>query len=118
MAFQQEMRRQPRVAYFEEIWIGQDGIFSQTGGHIRNISTSGVFIETTQSFASGNVVSLRFSLGQSKELINCSAIVRNVQPGEGFGVEFLDLSTESRGRIAMFVTGLAGPIGRVQTAGL
>ena len=112
------MRRQPRVAYADEIWIGQDGIFSQTGGHIRNISTSGVFIETTQSFSRGSVVNLRFPLGQSKDLISCSAIVRNVQSGEGFGVEFLDLSTESRGRIAMFVTGPAGPMGRIQTAGL
>jgi hypothetical protein len=118
MAFNQEMRRQPRVAYSEEIWIGQDGIFSQTSGHIRNISTSGVFVETAQSFASGNVVNLRFSLGRPQDLISCSAIVRNVQPGRGFGVEFLDLSTESRGYIAMFVTGMAGPTGRIQTAGL
>jgi hypothetical protein len=118
MAFAQEMRRQPRVAYSEKIWIGQDGIFSQTGGQIRNISTSGAFIETTQSFSSGNVVNLRFSLGRPQDLISCSAIVRNVQPGQGFGVEFLDLSTESRSYIAMFVTGLAGPMGRIQTAGL
>ena len=118
MTFPQEMRRQPRVAYSEEIWIGQDGIFSPTGGHIRNISTSGLFVETMQGFSIGSVVNLRFSLGQSKELISCSAIVRNVQPGAGFGVEFLDLSVESRSHIAMFVTGLAGPMGRIQTAGL
>jgi hypothetical protein len=117
MALNQEMRRQPRVAYSEEIWIGQDGIFSQTSGHIRNISTSGVFIETAHGFSPSNIVNLRFSLGGSKELVNCSAIVRNVQPGRGFGVEFLDLSTEARGFIAMFVTGLGGPIGKIQTAG-
>jgi hypothetical protein len=103
MAFTQEMRRQPRVAFSEEIWMGQDGIFSRTGGYIRNISTSGVFVETTQSFANGSVVNLRFSLGESKNLVSCSAIVRNVRPGEGLGVEFLDLSSESRGRIATFV---------------
>jgi hypothetical protein len=110
MAFQQEMRRQPRVAHFEEIWIGQDGIFSRTGGHIRNISTSGVFIETEQSFGGGSVVNLRFSLGESKELVNCSAIVRNVQPGLGLGVEFLDLSSGSRNRIAAFVAEQGGSL--------
>jgi hypothetical protein len=110
------MRRQPRVAFSEEIWIGQDGIFSRTGGHIRNISTSGVFIETTQSFSAGSVVNLRFSLGESANLVSCSAIVRNERPGAGLGVEFLDLSSESRNRIAAFVAE-HGSAAQGQTAG-
>src|ERR1035438_7798421 len=110
MALNQEMRRQPRVAFSEEIWIGQDGIFSRTSGHIRNISTSGVFIETEQSFAGGSVVNLRFSLGESKDLVNCAAIVRNVRPGLGLGVEFLDLSSGSRSRIAAFVAEQGGAL--------
>jgi hypothetical protein len=108
MTLNQEKRRQPRVAYSEEVWIGQDGIFSRTGGHICNISTSGAFIETTQSFSAGSVVHLRFSLGQSKELVDCAAIVRNVRMGVGLGVEFLDLSSGSRGRIAAFIAEQAG----------
>jgi len=124
MVFNQEMRRQPRVAHSEEIWIGQDGIFSRTRSHIRNISTSGVFIETTQSFAGQSVVNLRFSLGQSKDLITCTSIVRNVRPGLGLGVEFLDLASESRRRIAAFVAEQAvaqqnepGALGQSQTGG-
>ena len=113
-----EMRQQPRVNYSQEIWMGQDGIFSRTSGHIRNISTSGAFIETTQNFGEGSVVNLRFSLGESKDLVSCAAIVRNTRTGGGLGVEFLDLSSESRGRIATFVAQQAslrdelGPQGR------
>ena len=96
--------------------MGQDGIFSRTSGQIRNISTSGVFIETTQSFSGGSVVNLRFSLGESKDLVNCAAIIRNVRTGAGLGVEFLDLSSESRSRIAAFVAEQGGSLGRSQAA--
>jgi hypothetical protein len=110
MAITEDKRHQPRVAFSEEVWIGQDGIFSRTGGRIRNLSSGGVFVETTQSLAGGSVVNLRFPLGESKELISCSAIVRNVRTGVGWGVEFLDLSSEARGRIAAFVAERALPL--------
>ncbi|SRR5579871_882824 len=103
MSFTEELRRQPRIAYTEEVLVGQDGIFSRTGGRIRNISAIGAFIENAASFAAGSIVSLRFPLVAESEPISCSAIVRNARDG-GLGVEFLDLSSEARVRIAAFVS--------------
>ena len=99
-----EQRRHPRLlGYGREVWIGQDGIFSRTDERVSNISSGGAFIETAQSFSKNTVLSLRFKVGDAKDFISCAAIVRNSRPGEGLGVEFLDLSPEAKGELEAFL---------------
>lgn len=104
-----EQRRHPRLECTSEVWIGQDGIFSQTTERIANISIGGVFIETAGTFSRGTILSIRFKIGESGTLISSSAIVRNPRPGVGLGVEFLDLSPEAKHNLETFLISQLGP---------
>jgi hypothetical protein len=70
-----------------------------------NVSATSVlealFIATVQGFPAGAIVGLRFALGSIS--INSKVIVRNVYPGQGIGVQFLDLSPEDRNRLQAFI---------------
>jgi uncharacterized protein (TIGR02266 family) len=99
-----EQRKHTRVSLHTEIWLGQDGIFSRTGQALRNVSEGGAFIETTEDFSVGSVVSLRFALPGSRNPISCAATVRNMRNGgAGLGVQFLDISEDDRRLIGAFV---------------
>ncbi len=110
-----EQRLHPRLGYGQEVWIGQDGIFSRTNERVSNISLGGLFVETSQSFANGDVLSLRFRLGDVQELISCTAIVRNSRPGIGMGVQFLDLSPEAKGILEAYLARELGSTKRLGT---
>ena len=97
-----ERRIYQRVAFDSEVWLGQDGLFTRTTECISNVSVGGVFIKTGQGFPVGAIVGLRFALGRTLP-INSTVIVRNVSPGEGIGVEFLDISPEDRHRLQLFI---------------
>lgn len=89
----------------DEVWIGQDGIFSPTSDKLTNVSANGMFIQTKESFAPGAVVNVRFNIGDSGVTVSSSAVVRNPQPGVGLGVEFLDLSPEDQRHLETFIAG-------------
>ncbi len=100
-----EERRHPRVSLHTEVWLGQDGIFTKTEQTIRVLSEGGAFIETTQGFSVGSVLSLRFRLPGGHHLISCAVSVRNVRNGGvGLGVQFLDMSQDDRHLVGAFVS--------------
>ena len=96
-----ERRTYLRVAFDSEVWLGQDGLFTRTSERLSNVSIGGAFIETGQGFPAGAIVGLRFALGSI--FINSTVIVRNVYPGQGIGVQFLDISPEDRNRLQVFI---------------
>jgi Tfp pilus assembly protein PilZ len=102
----EQVRKHRRVGLQTQLWIGQDGIFTRTDEHLRDLSVGGAFVESRQVFPIGSVVNLRFSLPVSTQLATCTAIVRNVQPGEGFGVEFLDLSEGNLKLVERYIAGV------------
>ena len=55
----------------------------------------GQFIESRQVYPIGSVINVRFKIPAATNLVSCSAIVRNAQLGDGFGVQFLDISREN-----------------------
>ena len=91
----EELRRHKRVSLRTELWIGQDGIFTRTDEALRDLSIGGAYVESRQVYPVGSVISIRFKIAASTNLISCSAIVRNAQIGDGFGVQFLDISREN-----------------------
>ncbi len=99
-----EQRHHPRLSYAREVWIGQDGIFSRTNERLANISVGGVFLQTAASYAKGAILNIRFKVGAEANFISSSAIVRNLRPGLGIGLEFLDLSPEAKQDLAAFIT--------------
>lgn len=98
----QERRRHARAALDTRVWLGQDGIFTQSDERLSDLSIGGAFIEAReQPYSVGNILNLRFELGDA--FIHATVIVRNARPGAGIGVEFLDLSPEGRDAIAAYV---------------
>jgi hypothetical protein len=97
------LRKHPRVSLKTELWIGQDGIFTRTDEFLRDLSVGGAFVRTHQLFHVGEVLNLRFKMPAITNMVTCTAIVRNVHIGSGLGVEFLDLSRESRRYVEEFV---------------
>lgn len=101
-----EKRNYPRVSIQTEIWLGQDGIFTRTQRMLRDLSEGGAYIETSEQFPVGSVLSLRFMLPGEGTMISCAVFVRNVRDGgSGLGVEFLDLSQDDRQLVGTFVSG-------------
>ena len=100
--FPDERRKFIRAALTTELWIGQDGIFTRNGERLGDLSLGGAFIESEQIYTVGAVLNLRFKMPGQHNFVTCTSIVRNVRFG-GFGVQFLDLSSESRWQIQEFI---------------
>lgn len=99
----EHLRKHPRVGLKTELWIGQDGIFTRTDEILRDVSIGGAFVQTRQVFSVGSIVSLRFKVPHVTLLVTCTAIVRNMDVGDGLGVQFLDLSGENLSHVERFV---------------
>ena len=98
----EERRTHPRIDFDSEVWLGQDGLFTRTTERLSTVSIGGAFIETGQGgFAEGAILGLRFTLGST--FINTTVIVKHVYPGQGIGVQFLDISPEDRNRLDIFI---------------
>ncbi|HWQ34002.1 MAG TPA: PilZ domain-containing protein [Blastocatellia bacterium] len=99
----EERRQYSRLALMTEIWLGQDGIFTRTNETLADLSENGAFIETSQRYPVGAVLSLRFRLPGVQDFISCAVIIRHTKGGTGLGVEFLDLIPEDRQQIRTFL---------------
>lgn len=99
----QDRRQHPRLSVATELWIGQDGIFTRADEKLLDLSLGGAFVETAQHYAVGSVLSLRFKLPEAGRFLTCTAIVRNARGGQGFGVEFIDLSPDDRWMLDSFI---------------
>jgi len=96
-------REHPRVSLRTELWIGQHGIFTRTGEYMRDLSIGGAFVQSRQVFPIGSILNLRFKIPNVTNFINCTGIVRNMEVGDGMGVQFLDLSGENLRQVELYV---------------
>ncbi len=87
----EKKRRAPRVNYFMEVdYVVGDRAFS---GYINNISTDGVFIETTETFQRDADITLTFALPNSQGHIKVAGKIVRITP-DGIGIAFeLDIQT-------------------------
>ena len=71
-------RRSRRVAFSNEVWIGQDGIFTRTDARFGNVSASGAFPQLRDSYSLGSVLSVstgfRAKLSSSPAPRSCEEI--------------------------------------------
>ena len=75
-----------RKDYKKEVdFVLNDRIFR---GFIQNLSSSGMFIETSESFSEGERITLTFELPEPGEHIKISGKIVRLIPGVGFGVKF------------------------------
>ena len=96
-----ENRVHRRVSIHTEVWRDEDGIFTRGNEQLADLSVGGAFIQGAGT-TTGSILSLRFKLPGSNDLISCTAIARHTRGG-GLGVEFLDLSPDNVERLTAFV---------------
>ena len=70
----------------------------------RNLCLGGIYIDTTNPADVGEVVQLLFDAPQGE--VRARAIVRNMHPGRGMGVEFIGMDYLARRRLHYMLKGL------------
>jgi hypothetical protein len=68
---------------------------------LKTVGLGGLFIHTTNPVAVGTNLRLIFDAPGGE--IRARAIVRNTLPGEGMGIQFLELRPESRARLSELI---------------
>ena len=84
--FKKGNRKFSRKDYKKEVdFVLNKRIFK---GFIQNLSASGMFIETSESFSPGQIITLTFELPEPGEHIKVSGKIVRLIPEIGFGVKF------------------------------
>jgi Tfp pilus assembly protein PilZ len=79
-------RKSPRVKYFKDVdFATKDRVFR---GFIHDISADGVLIQTSESLAVGQDITLAFELPLTNEHVKVKGKIARILPGGGFGVKF------------------------------
>ncbi len=89
------LRTCARFPHLRELSLVYEGRADVICIHPPDISTQGMFINTTLRYPEGTVLKLRFRLTRSAVEIFARGEVRYCLPGVGIGVQFLELSPQS-----------------------
>jgi PilZ domain len=90
-----EQRQAPRVIY-RDLKIVYDGMADVVYERSPDLSTSGMFINTSRSYPSGAKLQLRFDLLRTGVIVQALGEVRYCLPGIGIGVLFINLPEYAR----------------------
>lgn len=88
-------RSAPRLATLRELSVTYEGHSEEVALRPPDISTRGMFINTTRNFPEGAVLNVQFKLGQSGAHISTRAEVRYCLAGVGVGIEFIDIPEQA-----------------------
>jgi PilZ domain len=80
-----------RIHSVGEISVRYEGADEAVVTRVPDISTSGMFINTTRKFPEGAVLNLRFRLELTGAEVRTRGEVRYCLPGVGIGVEFIGI---------------------------
>jgi hypothetical protein len=83
-----------RFSSLRDLSVTYEGHSEDIATRPPDISTRGMFINTTRSFPEGAVLNVRFRLALSGYEVRSRAEVRYCLPGVGVGVEFIDIARE------------------------
>jgi PilZ domain len=90
-------RRYPRIPTPKGVWVSWQNDGNQNVSRVRDLNIGGLFIEATQPPPVGATITLLFSVPEGE--IRSSALVKNVSPGEGMGVQFVAMTQEHSVRL-------------------
>ncbi len=90
-------RRYPRIPTPKGVWVSWQIDGKQNVSRVRDLNIGGLFIDTTTPPPVGSSVTLLFSVPEGE--IRSSAIVKNITPGEGMGVQFVAMTQEHAVRL-------------------
>lgn len=105
-------RASQRVYSLRKIAISYEGQDENIIIKPPNVSTRGMFINTSRTFPEGAVLNVCFELALSNAEIQTRCEVRYCQPGIGVGVEFIGLSAEARELIEQEIESNTGKLKR------
>ena len=84
-----------RISSLRELSVTYEGHSEEVALRPPDVSTRGMFINTSRNLPEGAVLNVQFRLGQTGVEIVTRAEVRYCLPGVGVGVEFVDISEEA-----------------------
>jgi PilZ domain len=88
-------RSASRLATLRELSVTYEGRSEEVALRPPDISTHGMFINTSRNFPEGAVLNVQFRLGQSGAHVSTRAEVRYCLAGVGVGIEFIGISEEA-----------------------
>jgi hypothetical protein len=81
-----------RIHSIRQIAVQYEGTDERIISRVPDVSTSGMFINTSRQYAEGAVLNLSFCLALSGLEVQARGEVRYSLPGVGIGVQFIDIS--------------------------
>jgi PilZ domain-containing protein len=88
-------RLAPRFSSLRELSVTYEGYSEDIITRPPDVSTRGMFINTSRKFPEGAVLNVSFCLALTGVEVRSRCEVRYCLPGVGVGVEFIDISPES-----------------------
>ena len=85
-------------------------VYVEGAGKVRDISQTGVFIETRFPFPEGTVFGFTLTLGT--QMLSVKGVVRRCIPQTGMGVRFHDISVDTRNRLERVLNNLRTQAGK------
>lgn len=87
-------RLAPRFSSLRDLSLSYEGHSEDIVTHPPDVSTRGMFINTSRQFPEGAVLNVQFRLALTGIEIRSRCEVRYCLPGVGVGVEFVDISPD------------------------
>lgn len=90
-------RRHPRAKLRQTLLVAWQGGGRRDASRARNLCLGGIYIDARNPANVGDILQLIFDAPQGE--VAARAVVRNVHPGRGMGVEFVGMDYFSRRRL-------------------
>ena len=97
-------RRFERIATPKGLWVAWQHNTHQDVSRVRDLNAGGLFIATQTPTPQGVTLTVLLSVPEGE--IRSQAVVRNVTPGEGMGIEFKDMSAQDKNRLEKLIARL------------
>jgi len=94
-------RRYPRVESPKGLSVGWQTSSQKFVSAVETLGLGGLFIRTNEPPPAGTTIQLLIDISGGG--VRARAIVRNIKPGEGMGVDIVSMNPEDRARLGNFV---------------
>jgi hypothetical protein len=85
-------RTAPRIHSIRQIAVQYEGTEERIISRVPDVSTTGMFINTSRPYSEGAVLNLSFCLALSGLEVHAHGEARHSLPGVGVGVQFIDIA--------------------------
>jgi len=104
MAVSTGIRRYPRMKSPEGLGVAWQTTTQRLVSRVETLGLGGLFIRTQEPPATGTIIRLLIDIPGGG--VRARTIVRDIKPGEGMGVEIVNMGREDRARLSSFLSQL------------